>query len=1331
MVACPGNYLFVLTFICGIAIIKTEFVKASNGRGLRFLGGAPPEGVVQCGTRLCYNSAVCQEDLSCQCSVYFTGPTCSQDVNECESETHLCQDHECINFHGGYSCDCTEGYELHGSSHSCIDVDECAGTDACSQTCINMDGGYDCECGVGYVLNADGVSCDDDFCYNNNCAQSCLNDSCFCDAGYTLNDNGSDCDDVDECIEEVDDCSQICVNLAPGSYRCECGTGYADSVDGRNCDDVNECAAGNDDCEDTCINMTGTYRCECLQGRSLNSDGTSCDDIVCYDHYCSHDCIGDSEEGGFICECDAGYNLNIDGLSCDDVDECVEGSDGCSQTCVNSEGSYSCDCGSGYSLNGDGASCDDLDECSEGTNGCAQTCINLTGTYSCACGTGYTLNDDRVSCDDVNECAAKDGTDCEQICVNVAGGYQCSCYPGSALNANGLTCDGIDGCVGNNCAQECVDDNVGGFSCSCGTGYTLNGDGTSCNDVDECTAGTDNCGVTCVNTEGSYWCECGPGYTLNEASGCDDVDECGAGTHNCEETCVNTEGSFSCECGLNGSTLNVNGASCDVPVCAEHNCEQYCNDDESGSYFCSCDDGYTLSSNLFHCDDIDECATGNNNCDQTCVNFSGGYGCECGAGYMLNPDFFTCDDRNECDLGTNECQDACINLTGSYRCECPDGYSLNADGASCDEIVCYNHNCAHDCEDDNAGGFACTCHSGFTLNGDGTSCYDVDECSSNTDECSQTCVNLEGGYCCECGTGYTVNEVDTTLCNDVDECSSGSDDCQDTCINMTGGYRCECPNGYSLNANGASCDDVDECSLDTDNCGQTCSNTEGGFNCSCNSGYVLNEDGATCNDVDECVLAAHNCTHTCSNTAGGYTCSCNTGYTLDGDSATCDDKNECVASMIKGQRKISNLGGGLTTSLPASSFLGYGLGPLGDLDGDGVVDMMVSAIGETTSAGSVRVMFLRADGTIKGETVIKNGVNGKLVTLDDYDYFGIAIANLGDLDGDGVVDVAVGASNDDDGGNHDRANVGAVYIMFMRPDGTVKAEQKISALFGGISGMGLVNGDGFGNGLAGLGDLDGDGVLDLAVGAPGDDSGGVDTGAMYVLFLRVTGTVKSWKKISSDQNGMATISVGSMFGKSSASIGDLDGDGVVDLGVGAYSANDGADGAGAAYVLFMKTDGTVKRQQRIGANSGGFSGAGLEAWDRFGSDVTGLGDIDGDGVLDMAVSAFADDDGGTDFGAVYILFLNTDGTVKGHQKISALYGGFTGVLKFPDSFGISIANLGDVNGDGALDMGVGAFLDASGATNAGAVWVAFGVPTMWTQCRTTGCVNTVGGYHCS
>ena len=407
---------------------------------------------------------------------------------------------------------------------------------------------------------------------------------------------------------------------------------------------------------------------------------------------------------------------------------------------------------------------------------------------------------------------------------------------------------------------------------------------------------------------------------------------------------------------------------------------------------------------------------------------------------------------------------------------------------------------------------------------------------------------------------------------------------------------------------------------------------------------------------------------------------------------------------VASEQKISDTAGSFGGDLDMLDNFGASVASIGDLDGDGVTDLAVGAVGDDDSGGArgaVWILFMNNDGTVASEQKISETAGNFGGDLDDIDNFGASVASIGDLDGDGVPDLAVGALRDDDGG----FRRGAVWILFMNNDGTVASEQKISASTGDFGGA-LVSADFFGRSVASIGDLDGDGVPDLAVGADGDDDGGSIRGAVWILFMNSDGTVASEQKISDTQGNFGgALDNGDQFGRSVASIGDLDGDSVPDLAVGADFDDDGGSARGAVWILFMNNDGTVASEQKISDTAGNFGGD-LDDGDQFGTSVASIGDLDGDGVPDLAVGALRDDDGGFRRGAVWILFMNNDGTVASHQKISASTGDFTGALNDGDLFGTSVASIGDLNGDGVTDLAVGTAADDGGPIT-GAVWILF------------------------
>jgi hypothetical protein len=193
--------------------------------------------------------------------------------------------------------------------------------------------------------------------------------------------------------------------------------------------------------------------------------------------------------------------------------------------------------------------------------------------------------------------------------------------------------------------------------------------------------------------------------------------------------------------------------------------------------------------------------------------------------------------------------------------------------------------------------------------------------------------------------------------------------------------------------------------------------------------------------------------------------------------------------------------------------------------------------------------------------------------------------------------------------------------------GTVNAvlQEIADGVPGGMPSGSLAANGNFGTACAPLGDLDGDGLPELAAGAAFED-------AVYLLFLNGDGTVRRHVRIANGSGGLTTAFTD--FGTSCAALGDLDGNGVPDLAVGAPKDNTGFSTAGALYVLFLNPDGTMGSFEKIAHGERGFPTGLLEGGDFFGQSCASLGDLDGDGLPELAVGALFDDTDGPDRGAV-------------------------------------------------------------------------------------------------
>ena len=247
--------------------------------------------------------------------------------------------------------------------------------------------------------------------------------------------------------------------------------------------------------------------------------------------------------------------------------------------------------------------------------------------------------------------------------------------------------------------------------------------------------------------------------------------------------------------------------------------------------------------------------------------------------------------------------------------------------------------------------------------------------------------------------------------------------------------------------------------------------------------------------------------------------------------------------------------------------LGSDLTLIGDVDGDNIDDIAIGApyksITGANNEGVVFILFMNADDTVREINTIST-----FTTLNADDAFGSSIASLGDFDGDNIPDIAVGAKYDDSAnffydGNTVYKDMGAVYIIMLQNDGSVKSFVK---LWQDITPH-LVFYDYFGTSIDSIGDLDGDGITDIAVGRPQYDGASFNCGAVDIIFLNSDGTIKSTSIITDNVNGFRDIGK-EYFGGSIASIGDLDGDNVNDLAVGATGVDSTTTDTGGIYIIF-------------------------------------------------------------------------------------------------------------------------------------------------------------------
>ena len=278
-----------------------------------------------------------------------------------------------------------------------------------------------------------------------------------------------------------------------------------------------------------------------------------------------------------------------------------------------------------------------------------------------------------------------------------------------------------------------------------------------------------------------------------------------------------------------------------------------------------------------------------------------------------------------------------------------------------------------------------------------------------------------------------------------------------------------------------------------------------------------------------------------------------------------------------------------------------------------------------------------------------NGANGfRLDEAGVGERFGGAVSAAGDVNGDGIDDLLIGAPLADPNGI-DRA--GRSYVVFGSRSGFA-ATLNLSNLNGtnGFRLDGVAELDRSGMAVSGAGDVNGDGIDDLLIGAEYADPNGLNSaGSSYVVFGSSSGFAASLNLSSlNGTNGFRLdgVAAGERSGTAVSAAGDVNGDGIDDLLIGAPRAGpNGVIWAGSSYVLFGNSSGfaaTLNLGSLNGTN--GFRIDGVAADDRSGFAVDGAGDINGDSIDDLLIGApYADPNDNVQSGSSYVVFGNSSG----------------------------------------------------------------------------------------
>lgn len=389
------------------------------------------------------------------------------------------------------------------------------------------------------------------------------------------------------------------------------------------------------------------------------------------------------------------------------------------------------------------------------------------------------------------------------------------------------------------------------------------------------------------------------------------------------------------------------------------------------------------------------------------------------------------------------------------------------------------------------------------------------------------------------------------------------------------------------------------------------------------------------------------------------------------------ENNEGAIFAFLGSTDIDTLADTVIDSDQASSGFGRSIAGAGDINGDGYADVVVGAPDFDNGQPEEGAALIYLGGSA--------GLNGVAhALLDDNadgDRLGTAVDGAGDVNGDGYADLIIGVPHRLT--PYPELNDGSAFVYFGGPgafDRTVD----------GLLDSDRIIGD-YGTRVAGVGDIDGDGFADVAVSAPLLTSGHSLEGLVYVFRGGAGPRMLTPRSLVESQQTDAR------FGASVAWAGDLNGDGFGDVAVGAPQFDNGQVDEGAVIVYFGQANGRLNPSNSIQIESN-------QANAQFGTSIAGAGDLNADGYADLLVGAPFFNGGQVEEGAVFVYLggptLGTSADIRFESNQAGA------------RLGLALAGVGDVNGDGYADLAASAPWYDGPSTDNGIVFVHFGGPAL-------------------